>query len=299
MKNLVIEHKFDLNSNIDVVRDEIVKDLEKYKSLVIQEDDVKTAKTLMADLNKQKKEFKDTVKDFLNVIEAPLKEFKNKTKEIEVLYDEARNTLKMQVETYEAKRLEEIKNILFNYVNEVCEANNIDILSLQWQDLIKLTAVTSTGKVAKATKEAIDNRVNAIVIEKQKAMLEEQKRQEEIRRQAEELAKQKEIEVKLQAEREKQEALRQAELEAKRKFEEEAKKPTLLDLQDNVNNNLVIEVKEYNELLSHPDNKIVNIQALFQVEVPKSIPDEVVAKKLIQRLKDEAKITTLQRVEIV
>jgi len=346
MKDLVINHKFDLTSNIQDVKSSIDADLNKYRSLIVGEDDIKVAKTLMADINKQKKSFKDKVKEFLSVIETPLKEFKTETKAIENLYDEARETLKGQVETYEAQRLKEINIILAEYVRELCYINEIDTDTIQFQDLVKLTAVTTTNKVAKATKDALDNRVNAILIEKQKAQLEEQKRQEEIRIKAEELARQKEIEAIKRAEAEKQQALRDAELQKERELKEaheraeREKQQALKEADEQKQKELeaqrVKPVFVANDMPTEPLNtkatiddtcygnyavdeplhptqlqnitvapletsvpegkKVIELQALFQIVVSENLSPELVANKLIERLKEDANITSLKSV---
>lgn len=287
MQNLVVDYNFNLNDNMDAVKDDIVKSLEKYSGLVVTEETVKDAKKLMADINKQKKDFTDVCKNFLDEIEKPIKEFKNKKKEIEALYDNVRASIKAQVDTYEAKRLAITEKVIKDYINDVCNTIGIDANAIGYKDLIKLTALTSTGKLAKSTKDAIDNRIAIVEAEILRAKVEEAERQKKIQEEAERIARQRERELIEQKERELQIARQNAELEKKKALEEQAKE---------IKNNTPAETPAP-KVVAKKDEVVVG--AYFRIKVRgDKVTNDMITSRLAKILAD-AGITSLEKIEVI
>jgi len=160
------------------------ENLEKYK-IVVSEDAVKDAKKDMAELNKIKKSIKDVAKKAIDEYMKPVVVFKEKLKEVEEKITTTREFLGSQVKKYEDKKKEEVKEIIDNYVSTVLnlEGHNDLLEKIDTNEFVKLSAVTASGKLAKATKELIDTKVKELVAEKE--MEELKRQQEEIQKQLE------------------------------------------------------------------------------------------------------------------
>jgi hypothetical protein len=223
MQELTVSHEISLKSNMTQVKESIAQTIAKY-DVVVTEDRLTEAKELMAQFNKDKKAFTDKCKSFLSVINAPIDEFRAEQKEIEAMFDEGRAKIKVQVDTFEAKKLTEISAIIEDYRDKACIEKGINASSIIIDDLVKLSAVNSNKSgysLSKATVDTIDQRIQFVENEVLKARLEAEekaKREREIAEQArieaEEKARQREAELIAKAEREKAEAVERARREA-------------------------------------------------------------------------------------
>ena len=222
MSNILeISHKLDISSNMEQLAISMKKDIDEKYNLVVTEDSLSETKKLMAEINKEKTEFKTTYKGFKDKVLEPLTALDKKAKEIEGYFDDARTALKNQVDKYEATKLEQAKKVCIEYTMEQCELKGIDFNSIVISDLfVKLGSVTATGNISGTAKSEIDTRIQKVENEILKAKLEAEekaKRDREIaenaRLEAEQKAKERESELLLKAEREKNEAVEKAKQE--------------------------------------------------------------------------------------
>ncbi|WP_192483196.1 MULTISPECIES: DUF1351 domain-containing protein [Cysteiniphilum] len=272
MQELIVKHKFDLDDNMDAVKASIQEAIKKY-DVVVTDDSVKDAKQMMANINKDKKSFSDKYKDFLGIIEKPIKSFKERCKDIESLYDDARNRLKVQVDKYEVEKLERIKFIVSEYRNILCDEKSIDHRAITIDDLIMLTAVTSSNTVSAKTKQAIEQRVAVVDAEILRAKLEAEekaKRDREIaekaRIEAEEKAKQREIEQAKQFEIEKQRSVEKARKDALKETTTEG-----------ASTYQTYEEKPKSEpVITEDGRRIFTITATFEIKAPADIPTNTI-----------------------
>lgn len=294
MKELTVNHVFDLTTNMDEVKASIAETIAQY-DIVIQEDQISEAKELMATFNKEKKEFSQTCKKFVDAISAPIAEFKAQQKEIEAMFDTGRSKIADQVEKFEATKLKEIENIVIIYRDFVCYEKEISQSAVVVNDLIMLSAVSTSSKgmtLTKKTKEAIDLRVQTVENEILKARLEAEekaKRDRDIadnaRLEAEEKARQREAELIAKAERDKAEAVNNA-------LRQQA-------------SNVGVSLEEANkavERLNEPTitsygKRVFVVMARFDVLAPSNTePDKI--KSALEKKLTEAGITTLQSIEV-
>ena len=211
------------------------ENLKKYE-VVVSEDAVKDAKKDMAELNKIKKSIKDVAKKAIDEYMEPVAVFKEKLKEIEEKITSTREFLGSQVQKYENKRKEEIREIIDNYISTVLNLDgHSDLIEkVNPNEFVKLSAVTASGKLAKATKELIDTKIKELVAEKE---------MEELRKQQEEMQKQ------LEKEKIKNEVIQEIKTEQlKQEPEPEKPKPTIKPKDDKV---VYILTKTY-EVLGKP-----------------------------------------------
>jgi hypothetical protein len=211
---LTVKHNVTINDNMSELKAHIQQEIDNKYNVVVTQDTVKESKTLMADINKDKKSFADKCKEFLVIVEEPIKEFKAKQKEITGLYDSAYVAVKQQVSSFEVERLQLAKVALNDYLNALCAEKDINPESISINDLIILTAITPKGSIASASKEKINNRVASVEAEILRAKLaaeEEAKRNREIadqaRKEEQEQARIREQEMQAKFERDKQQAI--------------------------------------------------------------------------------------------
>ena len=218
--NIVVDYKAgEVSTNFDEVKAHLKREVEKY-SIEVTEANVVEAKKLMASLNKVKKAIGDKYKEYIDLISEPVNRLKDEKRELENIVQKGRASIESQVKVFEQKRLDAVLDLVLEYKRKKCEEVGVDPEAVIVNDLAKLSAVTSAGKLNKTTKEAIDARVAAIQNEILKAKLETEekaRREREIaqkaRLEAEERAKHREIELARKMEAEKQRAIEEAKKE--------------------------------------------------------------------------------------
>ena len=210
MQDLVIKTTLpELSGNFETVKQQLIDGLKTY-DVIITAETVKDGKTMASEINKIKKAIKDQEKIALEKVLGPVGNFKDKIKELLDLADEAREKIKAEVEA-------EIENF----------GIRPEFQTVEFEDLVKLTAVTKTGNLTSATLNLIKARVTeakAIQYEND-VRLENEKREREAeleRIRAEERAKD-EAEAKAKAEAEAQAKI---DAEVKARLDAEAKAST-------------------------------------------------------------------------
>jgi len=180
--NIVVEKgKLDI-VGFDEIKEKLEKNLEKYKVL-IDENQVKDAKKDMATLNKIKKAISDKTKQAIKAYEEEVVNFKQKTKELIGLVDDARDFLKVQVEKYENEKKKQIRQVVEEYIGAIAELNEVP--KERWPNpdkYVKLSAVTQNGKITKATAAEIEKDIQLIVAQMREEELERLKKEAEIER---------------------------------------------------------------------------------------------------------------------
>lgn len=289
--DLVVAHKLDISSNMEELAENIKKDIQNKYDIIVTEDSLPETKKLMAEVNKDKDDFKKKYKEFKNEVLAPLAPLDAKAKEIEGYFDTARAALDNQVKNFEKGKLEAIKVIVEKYRDDACLTANITPESITITDLVILSAVNVNSKgysIAKKTSDTIDQRIQAVELQIAKAKLEAEekaKRDREIaenaRKEAEERARVREAELLAKAEREKAEAVERA------RQEERNITPTVTPVQE--------EVKE--PTFTDDGKRIFTVTATFEVSAPKKTPIEKIINKL-QVMIEGAGITSLKKIEV-
>ena len=212
---LVVKKTVEIQHNMQSVKSEIEKQLKKY-DVVVTDDTVKDTKKLMADINKNKQAFSDACKKYLTEIEDPVKAFKSEKKEVESLFVDARLRLSSQVDKFESKKLDEISEIVINTKNFMCNEKGINPCRVSVEDLIKLSAVTTTNNLSKNTITAIENKILLVETEILREKQAEQDREAEKERIRQEAIKQERLRVeqeKLIQQQSKEEVIEKTQLE--------------------------------------------------------------------------------------
>ena len=290
-----------LTTNFEEIKAEAQRQVEKY-SIDVTEENIPEAKRVMANFNKVKAEIGERYKFFIDKISAPVNQLKAEKKEIEAIITDGRQKIADGVANFENAKLEVIAVRIAEYTKSVCDEKGLNFERINTADLIKLSAVTPAGTLAKATKEAIEAKIQALENEILQAKIAEQEkaaRDAEIaaqaRREAEERAArekaemearaaQREAELLARAEREKQEAIERARAE-----------------QTNPNPQAFYEAQR--EVLQKPrdagDGKaIYTIRAEFEIKAPANAPHDKLTAKIKEMLA-AAGITNLSKIEVL
>ena len=301
-----------LTTNFEELKAEASRQVEKY-SINVTEENIPEAKKVMANFNKVKTEIGERYKFYIDKISAPVNQLKAEKKEIEAIITDGRQKIADGVANFENAKLEAIAARIAEYTKALCDEKQLNFERINTSDLIKLSAVTSAGALAKATKEAIEAKIQSLENEILQAKLAEQEkaaRDAEIaaqaRREAEERAArekaemearaaQREAELLARAEREKQEAVQRAEREKQEAIErakaEQATPPSqaFCDAQ--------------REILQKPreaenGKAIYTIRAEFEVKAPANAPHDKLTDKIKEMLA-AAGITNLSKIEVL
>lgn len=301
-----------LTTNFEELKAEASRQVEKY-SINVTEENIPEAKKVMANFNKVKTEIGERYKFYIDKISAPVNQLKAEKKEIEAIITDGRQKIADGVANFENAKLEAIAARIAEYTKAICDEKQLNFERINIADLIKLSAVTSAGTLAKATKEAIEAKIQSLENEILQAKLAEQEkaaRDAEIaaqaRREAEERAArekaemearaaQMEAELLARAEREKQEAVQRAEREKQEAIErakaEQATPPSqaFCDAQ--------------REILQKPreaenGKAIYTIRAEFEVKAPANAPHDKLTNKIKEMLA-AAGITNLNKIEVL
>ena len=244
----------------------------------------------MANFNKVKAEIGERYKIFIDKISAPVNQLKAEKKEIEAIITDGRQKIADGVANFENAKLEAIAARIAEYTKSLCDEKELNFERINTSDLIKLSAVTPAGTLAKATKDEIEAKIQALENEILQAKLAEQEkaaRDAEIaaqaRREVEEKATKEKAEILARAEKEKQEAIERARAEVRQE------------------NSTFYEAQR--EVLQKPrdagDGKaIYTIRAEFEVKAPANAPHDKLTAKIKEMLA-AAGITNLSKIEVL
>ena len=278
-----------LKTNFEEIKAEAQRQVEKY-SINVTEENIPEAKKVMANFNKVKAEIGERYKFFIDKISAPVNQLKAEKKEIEAIITDGRQKIADGVANFENAKLEVIAARIAEYTKSLCDEKELNFERINTSDLIKLSAVTPAGTLAKATKEAIEAKIQALENEVLQAKLAEQEkaaRDAEIaaqaRREVEEKATKEKAEILARAEKEKQEAIERARAEVRQE------------------NSTFYEAQR--EVLQKPreagDGKaIYTIRAEFEVKAPANAPHDKLTAKIKEMLA-AAGITNLSKIEVL
>lgn len=278
-----------LKTNFEEIKAEAQRQVEKY-SINVTEENIPEAKKVMANFNKVKAEIGERYKFFIDKISAPANQLKAEKKEIEAIITDGRQKIADGVANFENAKLEIIAARIAEYTKSLCDEKELNFERINTADLIKLSAVTPAGTLAKATKDAIELKIQALENEILQAKLAEQEkaaRDAEIaaqaRREVEEKATKEKAEILARAEKEKQEAIERARAEVRQE------------------NSTFYEAQR--EVLQKPrdagDGKaIYTIRAEFEVKAPANAPHDKLTAKIKEMLA-AAGIINLSKIEVL
>lgn len=290
-----------LTTNFEEIKAEAQRQVEKY-SINVTEENIPEAKKVMANFNKVKAEIGERYKFFIDKISAPINQLKAEKREIEAIITDGRQKIADGVANFENAKLEAIAARISEYTKALCDEKGLNFERINTSDLIKLSAVTPAGTLAKATKDAIEAKIQALENEILQAKIAEQEkaaRDAEIaaqaRREAEERAAREKAEIEARA------AQREAELLARAEREKQEAIERARAEQTNPNPQAFYEAQR--EVLQKPreaenGKAIYTIRAEFEVKAPANAPHDKLTDKIKEMLA-AAGITNLSKIEVL
>ena len=290
-----------LTTNFEELKAEASRQVEKY-SINVTEENIPEAKKVMANFNKVKTEIGERYKFYIDKISAPVNQLKAEKKEIEAIITDGRQKIADGVANFENAKLEAIAARIAEYTKALCDEKQLNFERINTSDLIKLSAVTSAGALAKATKEAIEAKIQSLENEILQAKIAEQEkaaRDAEIaaqaRREAEERAAREKAELEAKAAQREAELLARAEKEKQEAIERakaEQAKPNPQAFYD--------AQREISQKPREDENgkAIYTIRAEFEVKAPANAPHDKLTDKIKEMLA-AAGITNLSKIEVL
>lgn len=157
-----------IKTNFDLVKSDLAAHLKTYENVVVTIDTLAEDKKLAKTITATGKEFDTLRKEKLAEVSRPLVVFGDQMNELSGMCTSLAATIKSQVKVFEDAKLEEISKLLKSTMMAALDEANIDdeFRVLNIDHLIKLGAITKTGALNKASKDAI----NAIVSDKKAIM---------------------------------------------------------------------------------------------------------------------------------
>lgn len=161
MKELIVQTtNAVVNVNFEEVKASLIESLEKYKGVVVTDDNLKDCKDIQKDLSKLKKDINSNRKDIKKQLEAPIKDFDGQCRELVALISEVDAPIKEGIAIFDEKKREEkrkyareiIKEALVEYPLDDKYSNSLTVLD-------KYTLVATSKK---AIKEDIFNRAEGL-----------------------------------------------------------------------------------------------------------------------------------------
>lgn len=150
-----------VGGNFDEIKKYLTVEVAKYE-IEVFEHTVKDAKKLSTELNAVKTAITTVKKNELEILEAPVKDFKEKIATLIKIVDDGRGKIADQVKVFEDKTKLEIKGLLEKYLSNAYEDNNVskEYQTVTIDDLVILGSRTATGNLASKAMGPIDARVS-------------------------------------------------------------------------------------------------------------------------------------------
>lgn len=126
MEEIIIKQEAgSITANFDEVKAYLNGQLEVYRNMVFTEDSIKEGKDTIANLRKEKKALSDRLKDVKKAYLVPLDNFMEKANELVDMFDAPICFINEQLEEYEAKRVEEKRQLVVAMYDELVPEEDI------------------------------------------------------------------------------------------------------------------------------------------------------------------------------
>ncbi len=161
MKEIIISSSLpEISGNFEEIKAELTEQLKQF-DLIVDADSVKTAKSMATQINKLSGEIDKKRKQIVAELSAPIKEFEAQMKELKSLCQDSRQNLLSQVKVYDEKKLDEVKILLQNELQEKYAHYGVkeEFQKVTIDDLVILSHLTQGGALAKKARDAVDERV--------------------------------------------------------------------------------------------------------------------------------------------
>jgi len=321
----IVDYKaLEIKFNYEELKSMMTRGLEEYK-IEVNYDNLKDANKMATKLNKLAGTIKRARIDNKKEMLKPLTDFETKMKDLEDTAQKGREFILNQVNVFNDELKSICLNLLEKLLKEKYEEKGIleEFQTLDISDLSIISNISESMKLTKKAKDTLETRVNMqltaqtnkkmrlMMLENEclkaglKVLLNENdvssfilesdlKYNEQLANLINrELEKQKQIELNLEAERQKKEEFKkkQKEIEERRierEAEEELEKQKQIDIK---------EVEKVKEIEKETGVRVVHYVATFEMEVPLNTTDEAIKSKYDKKMREFS--TTFYKSEII
>lgn len=148
--------------NFEETRDWLENELKQY-DVVVTADTLAGSKKLATELNKLAAEISKRRRDAVAEVSAPIKLFEDQAKSLEQMCKDGRQKLLDQVKTFEDETRKKAEELLIAHRLDQWDRHQIEpeFRKAEYADLVKLTALTKTGKLAASVISEMQIRIMA------------------------------------------------------------------------------------------------------------------------------------------
>ena len=127
MKELQVEKQLPVvQANFEEVKVSLQSELDKYKGIVVTEDNLKDCKATQKDLAGLRNKIDGYRKGIKKEMEVPIKEFESKCKDLIGLISDVESPIKDGITVFDDKRREERRNKALEFIKEAIETNALE-----------------------------------------------------------------------------------------------------------------------------------------------------------------------------
>lgn len=161
MKDLIVQTtNAVVNVNFEEVKASLTENLEKYKGIVVTDDNLKDCKEIQKDLSKLKKDIDSNRKDIKKQLEVPIKNFEGQCKELVALISEVDAPIKEGIAIFDEMKREEKREYAREMIKEALVEYPLD--NKYSSSLTVLDKYTLVATSKKAIKEDVFNRAEEL-----------------------------------------------------------------------------------------------------------------------------------------
>lgn len=161
MKELIVKTtNATVNVNFEEVKTSLIENLEKYKGIVVTDDNLKDCKDIQKSLSKLKKDIDSNRKEVKKLLEAPIKNFEVQCKELVSLISEVDTPIKEGIAIFDEKKREEKREYARDIIKEALNEYPLDDKYSNSLTVLDKYTLVATSK--KAIKGDIFNRVEGL-----------------------------------------------------------------------------------------------------------------------------------------
>ena len=151
----------ELSLNYETLSAALDEQLAHYRAMVVTPDTLQDAKKSATELNRFAADIDKRRKDAVREVSKPIKTFEDQMKALHAQCKDARQTITDQVARFEDKVRAQADQLLFDARADLWDKHEIadEFRRAEYADWVILSAVTGTGRLAKAPREDIQARV--------------------------------------------------------------------------------------------------------------------------------------------
>lgn len=153
-----------LSGNFEEIRGKLAESLKHYE-ISVTDENLAQAKAMATELNKMAGEFDRRRKDVEAEVTKPIKAFKDQVDSLIAMCKSGREAILKQVAVFEEQKRQQVLDLLVVELDRAKEDAGINA-EIGIQDLVILSNMTPSGSLTKAARDAIQNRVDKVLAQK-------------------------------------------------------------------------------------------------------------------------------------